>query len=84
MRKTFANLIKIYQNFFSFDRGLGFFLPFGSGRTNSGSVCRFYPTCSEYTKQSVGKYGIIVGSVKGLLRILRCNPLFIGGFDPVK
>ncbi len=47
------------------------------------TTCRYYPTCSEYTKQAVVKYGPFKGLFKGLLRILRCNPLFPGGYDPV-
>lgn len=43
--------------------------------------CKFYPTCSSYTKQSIKKRGLIIGSVKGLWRILRCNPWNRGGVD---
>lgn len=46
-------------------------------------VCRFYPTCSEYTKQAVIKYGFFKGSWLGLKRICRCHPLNEGGYDPV-
>lgn len=46
--------------------------------------CRFYPTCSEYTLQAIEKYGLIVGSYKGLRRLLKCHPFHPGGFDPVK
>ena len=46
-----------------------------------GSKCRFYPTCSEYTKQAIDKYGIIKGIFKGFLRIIKCNPLSNGGVD---
>ena len=49
-----------------------------------GRKCRFYPTCSEYTKQAIDKYGIIIGSFKGLKRILKCNPFFKGGVDKLK
>ena len=47
-------------------------------------ACRFEPTCSEYTKQAVEKYGAFKGSWLGLKRILRCQPFSKGGFDPVK
>lgn len=46
-------------------------------------VCRFTPTCSEYTYMAVEKHGIIKGSILGIMRILRCNPLTKGGYDPV-
>ena len=45
--------------------------------------CRFYPTCSQYTFDAVERYGVLIGSVLGALRLLRCNPLFPGGVDPV-
>jgi putative membrane protein insertion efficiency factor len=46
--------------------------------------CRFYPTCSEYAIQAVEKHGVIVGSIKSMWRILRCNPLNKGGYDPIE
>lgn len=49
-----------------------------------GNHCRFYPSCSEYTKQAIEKYGFFKGSFKGFLRILRCNPFNQGGYDPLK
>ena len=48
-----------------------------------GCNCKFYPTCSEYTKQAIEKYGCLKGSFLGLKRILRCNPFSKGGYDPV-
>jgi putative membrane protein insertion efficiency factor len=45
--------------------------------------CRFRPTCSEYMIQAIRKKGLVRGLLKGFLRILRCNPLFPGGYDPV-
>ena len=46
--------------------------------------CKYYPTCSEYTKQAIQKYGAVKGSIKGMYRILRCNPFSKGGYDPLK
>ena len=45
--------------------------------------CRYYPTCSQYTYRAIERYGFFFGSLLGMLRILRCNPLFPGGLDPV-
>lgn len=45
--------------------------------------CRFYPTCSEYTKQAIMKYGIIKGSWLGIKRICKCHPFNEGGYDPL-
>ena len=46
--------------------------------------CIFYPTCSEYTKQAVDKYGIIKGNILGIIRILKCNTFSHGGVDYLK
>ncbi|MFA6023835.1 MAG: membrane protein insertion efficiency factor YidD [Candidatus Gracilibacteria bacterium] len=46
-----------------------------------GGFCRFTPSCSAYTHEAIGKYGAIRGSLKGLWRILRCNPWSKGGLD---
>ncbi len=45
--------------------------------------CRFYPTCSEYMYEAICKHGVIKGAFLGILRLLRCNILFPGGYDPV-
>jgi putative membrane protein insertion efficiency factor len=45
--------------------------------------CVFYPTCSEYTKQAIEKYGTAKGFYSGFLRILRCHPWQTNHFDPV-
>ena len=46
------------------------------------SVCRFYPSCSEYFIEAVQKYGPIRGGCKGVWRICRCHPWNPGGYDP--
>ena len=48
-----------------------------------GTNCKYYPSCSEYTKQAVEKYGCFKGIVKGVKRILKCNPFSKGGYDPL-
>jgi putative membrane protein insertion efficiency factor len=45
--------------------------------------CRYLPTCSEYAIEAVKTRGIVVGGAKAFWRVLRCNPLFCGGYDPV-
>ena len=45
--------------------------------------CRFLPTCSEYAMQAVQTRGVVVGGSLAMWRLLRCNPLFHGGYDPV-
>ncbi len=47
-----------------------------------GRQCRFQPTCSNYFIGAVQKYGAIRGTLKGISRILRCNPFCQGGWDP--
>lgn len=68
-RKIFVGLIKIYQKYIS---------------PSIGSRCKYYPTCSEYTRQAIDKYGIIKGSFLGIKRILKCNPFSHGGVDKLK
>ena len=45
--------------------------------------CRFYPTCSEYAKQAIIKYGLFKGGILAIKRIVKCHPLNEGGYDPV-
>jgi len=47
-------------------------------------ACRFEPTCSEYARQAIEKYGALKGTWMGLKRILRCQPFCKGGHDPVE
>ena len=69
-------LIRLYQNTLSLDHGpFRFLKPHGQ--------CRFYPSCSEYTYQSIEKHGFLKGSAKGVKRISKCHPWSDGGFDPV-
>ena len=36
--------------------------------------CRFQPTCSYYGRESIRKYGVIIGGAKTAWRIARCGP----------
>lgn len=77
IKKIILKLIRLYQKYLSFDNGVlkSLFL--------TDKTCRFSPSCSEYTYQVIEKYGIISGGLKGLKRIIKCNPWNKGGFDPV-
>ncbi len=76
-RKIVIFFIKIYQKTISPDHGfMKKFFPYG--------CCRFTPTCSEYGIAAILKYGVIVGGIKAMWRILRCNPFNKGGHDPLK
>ena len=69
MKKVFIYLIEKYQKYIS---------------PIFGKKCKYYPSCSEYTKQAIEKYGAIKGCFIGLWRIIRCNPFSKGGYDPLK
>ncbi|MDL2248437.1 membrane protein insertion efficiency factor YidD [Tyzzerella sp. OttesenSCG-928-J15] len=68
MKKIILGLIRLYKKYISP------LLP---------DMCRFYPSCSEYTYGAIVKYGIIKGGIMGVWRIMRCNPFSKGGYDPV-
>lgn len=46
-------------------------------------TCKYLPTCSEYAVQAIKKYSIIKAFFKITWRIIRCNPLSKGGYDPI-
>jgi len=78
LKSIFLLLIRIYQKYFSFDNGL-------LGQLfKKKQVCRYFPSCSQYTYEAIEKYGIIFGVYKGIKRISRCNIFFEGGFNPLK
>ena len=68
MKQFFIWLISVYQKTLS---------PF------IGQQCRFYPTCSQYTKDAINTHGSFKGVCLGLSRIARCQPFAKGGYDPV-
>jgi len=47
------------------------------------SYCKFIPSCSNYAIDAINTYGCIKGMYLSIKRILRCNPLSKGGYDPV-
>ena len=73
MKKIVLSLIRFYQKSWFVRMPI-----FGEG------MCRFSPTCSEYTYQAIEKYGILSGCIEGFKRIIRCHPWSKGGEDPVR
>lgn len=48
-----------------------------------GKNCIYEPSCSQYAKEAIERYGFTKGSVLAAKRISRCHPFHQGGFDPV-
>ena len=46
-------------------------------------ACRFRPTCSEYARTAIERYGSLYGSFLAAKRLARCHPFCRGGYDPV-
>jgi putative membrane protein insertion efficiency factor len=68
MKSVAAALLKLYKGLIS-----PLFPP----------ACRYVPSCSEYAAEAVASLGFFYGTRLALWRLLRCNPLSRGGFDPV-
>lgn len=74
-RKILAGLVSVYQKTLSPDHSQlwrGFYIH---------GFCKYSPSCSEYMRQALLKYGVWRGLPKGLWRILRCHPWSKGGVD---
>ena len=48
-----------------------------------GGQCRFYPSCSTYTREAIEKHGLLKGLSLGGRRLLKCHPFHPGGVDTV-
>lgn len=72
MKKVLLFIIKLYKKYISPIFNI------------MGVECKYYPSCSEYTRQAIEKYGCIKGIFLGGKRILKCNPFSKGGYDPLK
>ncbi len=68
MKTILIKLIQFYQKYLS---------------PMKRTKCPYYPSCSQYGLEAVGKYGALRGSALAAWRILRCNPFSGGGYDPV-
>lgn len=68
MKELGVLLIKFYKRFIS---------------SMTPKTCIYTPTCSMYTMEAIKRFGFMKGVVMGAKRILRCTPLYQGGFDPV-
>ena len=72
MKRVILYILKLYKNFIS---------PIFK---TMGVECKYYPTCSEYAKLAIEKYGCIRGIYLSIKRIIKCNPFSKGGYDPLK
>lgn len=68
MKYLFLAIIRLYQKFIS---------------PIKPATCRFYPTCSQYGKESITRFGAVKGGYLTIKRIVKCQPFHQGGFDPV-
>lgn len=69
IKQAMIGLIRFYQRFLS--------------PLKRVPTCRYLPTCSSYAIEAIERRGILVGSLKAMWRLLRCNPFVPGGYDPV-
>ena len=77
MKRLLLGLIWLYQRTLSPDHGpLRGAWPHG--------MCRFHPTCSDYAREAIAKYGAWRGVRLTAKRLGRCHPGTQGGFDPVR
>ena len=68
MKKMITGLIRFYQKHLS---------------KLHPPCCRYYTTCSQYALEAFERFGVLKGGYLAAKRLLRCNPLFKGGIDPV-
>ncbi len=68
LSKLFLAIIRLYQFTFS---------------AVNASSCRFHPSCSIYTAESIKRFGALKGGWIGVKRICSCHPYNAGGYDPV-
>jgi putative membrane protein insertion efficiency factor len=67
MRKLVVQTISLYQKTLSPDHGW-------RKHQHPYGYCRYYPSCSEYARQSISRHGVLRGGTASVWRVLRCNP----------
>ncbi|MDD5606019.1 MAG: membrane protein insertion efficiency factor YidD [Patescibacteria group bacterium] len=76
MKSILLTLIGWYQKLISPDHS-----PWG--QTHPELHCRYFPTCSEYAKQSIEAHGVVKGGFLSVARVCRCHPFAPRGVDPI-
>ena len=67
MNKLIIKLLKKYQQ----------------GTQGKNPTCRYHPSCSNYSMQAYENYNFFYATILTIWRVLRCNPLSKGGYDPI-
>lgn len=75
-QKIIINWVKTYQKYLSPDHSFW--------AKDNPPYCMHIPSCSEYMIEAVEKKWAIIGSLKGIWRIMRCMPWSKWGYDPVE
>jgi len=75
-RNVIQGVIRLYQKTLSLEHG-------PLARFRKYPACKFYPTCSQYGYEAIGKHGVLRGGWLAVKRVGRCHPWSEGGVDEV-